>query len=286
MDIHDKYVFGRDEVESKRLDLQHKLLVKVSANTLIHPTIPTENIHAIADIATGTGIWLEDVSQFLNLTTPHIQRYYHGFDISSEQFPTSNPESIHLSIHDLTVPFPTEHHNRYDLVHVRLLVAALEESEYRVAITNIYDILKPGGHLQWEELDSETYLTKDNNPVIEELYRCFDYGFRAEGKCFSASAKVYEESKMVGFVDVERVVYDSQRFPELREDTEKRLVAIIRSLYVRLLVRSGQVGSEEIARGRAEELVVRLGGLCEGGLASPGVKLMRVLGRRPLESLP
>ncbi|PYI08853.1 LaeA-like methyltransferase [Aspergillus sclerotiicarbonarius CBS 121057] len=276
MEIHDKYVFGRDKVESKRLDSQHRLLVKVTGNTLIHPTIPTEQIRSVADIATGTGIWLEDVSQFLD--TPHIQRYYHGFDISSDQFP-DNPGSIHLSVHDLTDPFPREHWNRYDLVHVRLLVAALEEYEYRAAITNIYNILKPGGYLQWEEIDEETYISKDN-PVIWELRRCFDYSLTTEGKCFQASAKVYQESQIVGFVDVERLAYDSHQNPDLRLDTDKRLAAIIRTLYARLLWRSGQVDGEEAAARKAEALIELHLGLCDRG-CSPSVKLMRVVGRKP-----
>ncbi|OOF90556.1 hypothetical protein ASPCADRAFT_400772 [Aspergillus carbonarius ITEM 5010] len=242
MDIHDKYVFGRDKVESKR-------------------------------------IWLEDVSQLLE--TPHIQRYYHGFDISSEQFP-NNPETIHLSVHDLTAPFPCEHWNRYDLVHVRLVVAGLEESEYRVAITNLYKILKPGGYLQWEELDEETYISKDN-PVIWELRRCFDYGLRAEGKCFQASAKIYEESQIVGFVDVERLVYDSHQYPDLRQDTDQRLTAIIRTLYARLLFRSAQVESEDAATEKAEALIEKHLRLCKMG-QSPSLKLMRVVGRKPFEA--
>ncbi|KAI2818128.1 hypothetical protein CBS115989_5440 [Aspergillus niger] len=157
MATQDKYCFERDKKESERLDLQHRVLVKTSGDTLIHPSIPLNEIRSVADIATGTGIWLQDVSKFLD--TPQIERYYHGFDISAEQFP-ENPGAIQFSVQDLTIPFPREHRERYDLVHVRLLVAALEEADYKAAIANIYDILKPGGYLQWEEIDEETYLTE------------------------------------------------------------------------------------------------------------------------------
>lgn len=74
------------------------------------------------------------------LETSHTKCYYHGFDISPEQFP-KEPGNIVFSVHDITKPFPKEHWNRYDLVHVRLLVVALEESEYRAAVSNIYAIL-------------------------------------------------------------------------------------------------------------------------------------------------
>lgn len=83
-------------------------------------------------------IWLRDLKK--SLDTPQVDRYYHGFDISSEQFPES-PGTIQFSVQDLTVPFPQEHWGRYDLVHVRLLVAALEEPDYKAAIANISKIL-------------------------------------------------------------------------------------------------------------------------------------------------
>lgn len=88
--------------------------------------------------ALWTSIWLKDVSQILEKT--HNQCYYHGFDISADQFP-EKPGSIQFSVHDITLPFPKEHWNRYDMVHVRLLVAALEESEYKTAVLNLSAIL-------------------------------------------------------------------------------------------------------------------------------------------------
>lgn len=70
------------------------------------------------------------------------KRYYHGFDISDVQFPKGpSDESIHFSLQNCLEPFPLEHHGRYDLVHVRLLVAALEKSEYKTAVANIATLL-------------------------------------------------------------------------------------------------------------------------------------------------
>lgn len=83
-------------------------------------------------------IWLKDVSQILEKA--HTQCYYHGFDISADQFP-GKKENIQFSVQDITLPFPKEHWNRYDIVHVRLLVAALEEPEYKIALSNLSAIL-------------------------------------------------------------------------------------------------------------------------------------------------
>lgn len=58
------------------------------------------------------------------------------------QFPKDpSDESIQFSLQNCLEPFPLEHHGRYDLVHVRLLVAALKESEYKTAVANIATLL-------------------------------------------------------------------------------------------------------------------------------------------------
>ncbi|KAJ5619660.1 hypothetical protein N7510_003644 [Penicillium lagena] len=277
LNTHDKYALGRNQKESERLNAQHDLLFKVTQNTLIHPSIPKDGILSVADIATGTGIWLKDVSQMLEAS--QAQRYYHGFDISPEQFP-KEPGGIAFSVHDITKPFPKEHWNRYDLVHVRLLVVALEESEYRAAVSNVHAILKPGGFLQWEEIDEETYIS-DSNPVIWEIRRCFSSSLKAEGKCFQASAKVYDECIAAGLLDVVRLAYISDWDSNIRRDTEERLAAIIETLYANLLVRSGQVDEEKVASKQAGELIEQHRRLCENG-NSPPLKLMRVVGQKRL----
>ncbi|KAJ5224393.1 uncharacterized protein N7469_007896 [Penicillium citrinum] len=276
LNTNDKYVFGRDKRESKRLDAQHDLLLKVTENSLIHPKIPTDTLFSVADIATGTGIWLKDTSEMLDKVDGH-RCYYHGFDISAAQFPEDS-DTIAFSLHDITEPFPEEHWNRYDLVHVRLLVAALEESEYSAAVCNIQQILKPGGYLQWEEIDEDTYISKDN-PVFLEVRRCFDVSFKAEKKCFQASTKIFEECMGAGYQEVERLTYSSDWDENIRLETERRFVAIFETLYASLLLRSGEVDTELAARKRTEDLVKQYKSLCESG-NSPPVKLMRVIARK------
>ncbi|KAJ5948605.1 hypothetical protein N7454_001912 [Penicillium verhagenii] len=273
---HEKYVFGRDAKESDRLNAQHNLLTKVTKNTLIHPSIPKEGLLAVADIATGTGIWLKDVSKVLEPESLGSV-YYHGFDISSQQFPKKR-ENIQFSIHDITKPFPEEHWGRYDLVHVRLLIAAIDESDYRSAIANINAILKPGGFLQWEEIDEETYIC-ENNPVIQEIRRCFSAAMTAEEKCFQASSKVFQECMAAGFLDVERLEYSSDWDSSIRHETDERLIAIIETLYAGFLLRSGQVADDEAAISQAADLVKQHRELCTTG-NSPPIKLMRVVAQK------
>jgi hypothetical protein len=52
---------------------------------------------------------------------------------------------------DFKQPPPLSEHSRYDVVHVRLLTAAMNPVDWDVAVRNLIQLLKPGGALQWEE---------------------------------------------------------------------------------------------------------------------------------------
>lgn len=106
---------------------------------------------------------------------------------------------------------------------------------------------------------------------------------KAEKKCFAASAKVYQECIAAGFLDVVRLDYRSDWTSDLRYDTEKRLAAIIETLYASLLLRSGQVADEEAASKRAWDLIEQHWRLCADG-KSPPLKVMRVVAQKPLDS--
>lgn len=63
---------------------------------------------------------------------------------------------------------------RYDLVHIRLLVLAIEQSQLRLIIRNVLKMLKPGGFLQWDELDLVNMGVKKvdstvPSPALDEL---------------------------------------------------------------------------------------------------------------------
>ncbi|KAL3469841.1 hypothetical protein BJX99DRAFT_264824 [Aspergillus californicus] len=147
------YPLGRDRAESIRLNKQHKFLVDI-VNGPFDKSIPLDDVFAVADVGTGTGIWLLEAQRHLSkaLPSPRKQRYNHGFDISSAQFPpssspseteteTSSKDTMDFSVQNILHPFPIEHHNRYDLVHVRLLITAFATDEFRNAVENLLTIL-------------------------------------------------------------------------------------------------------------------------------------------------
>ena len=116
----------------------------------IHPSI-AQHLNAasqIAEIGTGTGIFLIELSRQLPTTCQ-----FDGFDISDAMYPSRAmiPANISFTLHDAKLAFPTALKQRYDFVHIRLMVSGLEKDDWDVVAANAIQLLKPGGAIQWAE---------------------------------------------------------------------------------------------------------------------------------------
>jgi len=101
----------------------------------------------VADIATGTGIFLLDLAKILPAASE-----LHGFDISPAQFPQADvPANIQFHLADAKKPFPSEFHEKFDVVHLRLLIPAMSGDDWETVTQNVCMLLKPGGAIQWTE---------------------------------------------------------------------------------------------------------------------------------------
>ncbi|KAI0397484.1 S-adenosyl-L-methionine-dependent methyltransferase [Xylariaceae sp. FL0594] len=141
---------SRDLVEAQRLDEQFTLLTS-NIGYLLHPLIASAlppKPH-VADIGTGTGIFLRRMHDLYPEAT------LHGYDISADLYPEPQtlPSNMRLSTLDVKAPIPPELHGAYDLVHVRLLAAAMLPAEWAIVVRNVSRLLKPGGYIQWVECD-------------------------------------------------------------------------------------------------------------------------------------
>ena len=144
-----EYSLGRNYAAASRLNFQYYLW-KESLKFNIHPSIrvPLENAR-VADVATGTAIWLTDLAQEF----PKAQ--LDGFDINLAQAPPKEwlPPNVRLSTWDVFEDVPEYMLGIYDIVHVRLLVLVVRDSNPRNVIRNLAKMLKPGGYIQWDDLD-------------------------------------------------------------------------------------------------------------------------------------
>jgi hypothetical protein len=77
-----------------------------------------------------------------------------GFDVSLAQFPSLGtvPQNVTFDLLNINSPIPDKYHEKFDIVHVRLLVAAVQQNDPIPILKNLIGMLKPGGILQWGEI--------------------------------------------------------------------------------------------------------------------------------------
>jgi hypothetical protein len=117
-----QYVLRRDYAASARLNLQH-YQHKQCLGYLLHPSIQIKPGMKIADVATGTGTWLLDLSDEV---PEHC--LLEGWDISNAQFPhkSSLPANVKFGVFDATAGIPKDLVEKYDVVHVGLLALVVK----------------------------------------------------------------------------------------------------------------------------------------------------------------
>jgi hypothetical protein len=70
-----------------------------------------------------------------------MTRQYTGFDMTLAHAPMSCPRNFHFVQHNILEPFPKEYLGTFDVVHLRLLIAALNKPEIEPAMENVIKLL-------------------------------------------------------------------------------------------------------------------------------------------------
>nr|POE59069.1 n-methyltransferase sirn [Quercus suber] len=157
----DNYILARDTSEAERLNVQHEYMISCQGYYL-HPDIQIPTTQArIADVCTGTAIFLRD------LAPAYSSAECHGFDISDKMFPAPADlgPNIELHVADIKQPFERCWIGYFDVVHVRLIEAAMRKEDWAPALRNLTTLLKPGGWLQWVEDDRAHSVRHAARPV-------------------------------------------------------------------------------------------------------------------------
>ncbi|KAL4815063.1 hypothetical protein BDW67DRAFT_186113 [Aspergillus spinulosporus] len=156
------YVLTRDILDNNRLNLQHYLWIELFQYH-IHPSVAIDNssVLRIADVGTGTGIWLTDLARRLPCTA-----VMDGLDISLEAAPPAGclPSNVAFYQYDIHSNAPDRLRGIYDIVHVRNFSLVLKNTQIEQAIRNLMQLLKPGGYLQWGEPDVSSLRIEQTAP--------------------------------------------------------------------------------------------------------------------------
>jgi len=217
----DIYIFAqRSSAEVERLNWQHNYIVRCMGGHLIHPSIPIDEIASIADVACGTGVWLEDVSKALSASG--TERSYEGFDISPKMFPPESERGkIKFEVLDIMKPVPEEYHARFDLVSIRLLCAAIKEVDLGYAIRNAEQMIKPGGYLQWVELGPGFIPDIPQYPKMHEVYQKIKKFWAAAGYSPDVPTVLMEEASPSLKLTLKRYDYHWTATSELVADSAR-----------------------------------------------------------------
>ncbi|KAJ6015161.1 hypothetical protein N7540_009752 [Penicillium herquei] len=151
IEAKDPYALMRDCNANSRLTAQHYLWREL-LGFLVHPDIDTRAANLrVADVATGNGIWLQDFARGKPPSTD-----LHGFDISLDQVGPKAwlPANIHMHVWNIFEDVPGEFIGFFDIVHVRLITVVVKNNDPRPILANLNKLLRPGGYLQWDEVDT------------------------------------------------------------------------------------------------------------------------------------
>ncbi|PSN72074.1 hypothetical protein BS50DRAFT_607536 [Corynespora cassiicola Philippines] len=151
------YVFTRDYLDNNRINLQHYLWIQLFGY-LTHPKVSLKSPNLrIADVGTGTCIWLTDLAAKLPKSVQ-----LDGLDVSFGATPPRQwlPSNISLRHFDVLEDVADDLVGAYDIVHIRLFSFVLRDADIENVVERLKKLLtkpEPGGFLQWGEPDVSSF---------------------------------------------------------------------------------------------------------------------------------
>ncbi|KAF2830345.1 hypothetical protein CC86DRAFT_452793 [Ophiobolus disseminans] len=159
INLQKNYIVSQGFDESGRLYMQHWMW-RMQLGWDLHPAIklPDSSDARIVEQGCGNAAWLVSVAADLEKDQKHATLV--GLDADSSHFPAAAnlPANIKLGILDaFTEDLPAEYVGQYDVVHVRAFSSVVKQGNPGPLIENAYKMLKPGGYLQWDDLDGGSF---------------------------------------------------------------------------------------------------------------------------------
>ncbi len=298
------YMLNHSELpaEIERLEWNHRnMLVPVMGNYLVPPdveaylqdlikertvaprdgTAPVEPPVSVVDVGTGTGVWLVDLASNL----PPTARL-DGFDINTTKFRPASalPPNVSLQHANALEPFPAALHEQYDLVHVRLLVLGLKPADWQPIAQNIMALLRPGGYLVWEEVDTANFRgVPETSAVAQVMNRMLRFS-RARGQTVPYPLGLHELLASVGYEDAHQQAFKGSDYWETDPVLTKNLqfsIYTIAASYLQGIVESG--GFEDIqTKEDAVRLTAQVKECLDSGAGKGDSCYWRTMARKPL----
>ncbi|PSR73743.1 hypothetical protein PHLCEN_2v10433 [Hermanssonia centrifuga] len=150
-----------------------------------------------------TGTWLLDV---INEVPPNV--ILHGLDIEPRLFPVEDDRVVSRGNVIFTTgtitELPQEWSNSFTLINQRLLVAALQLSQWKRAFAEMFRVLAPGGWVQIGEVGPWTAgsVTATHKSLVEALFET--KGLHLD--CLKFIAELLREAGFIAIYEEERSI--------------------------------------------------------------------------------
>ncbi|KID98377.1 methyltransferase domain-containing protein, partial [Metarhizium majus ARSEF 297] len=276
------YNLGPTPVEVDRLEFQHHAVFKPLTDGLLPTDIrqylaSLGRAPAVADIATGTGVWLSDMA-----TEFSPDARLDGYDVEPAKFPPASqlPANVKLSPCDVLLPFAEDLHGQYDLVHVRLLITALNAEQWPIVAANLRSLLRPGGYLLWAE---SGYPSISCLPMTEHFQKLINVEVRyaaAIGRDITAPANLLQHVKSQGYTDCYQTSFSTYGKGKVIQDLAGR--TMLSTLRQGLLGMVLQGGFDWVKSTRdVEDIMGLVHRDLENGVCAVGFEVHCIIGRQP-----
>ncbi|KAK3936812.1 S-adenosyl-L-methionine-dependent methyltransferase [Diplogelasinospora grovesii] len=158
------YNFPNDEAEQDRLDMIHHVFWRTLSDRLfLAPIDPNKGLRML-DIGTGTGIWPIHMGDLYPGAALIV-----GNDLSPIQ-PEWVPPNVKFMVDDVELDWVPEA-EKYDYVHCRYMAGSIKD--WPRLVGQIYESLKPGGWVEFQEsannMYSEDDTLKPGNPMVQMM---------------------------------------------------------------------------------------------------------------------
>ncbi|KAF7300995.1 S-adenosyl-L-methionine-dependent methyltransferase [Mycena indigotica] len=142
--------------EQERLQRQYDMRKKIYGRTSPLPdSVDINQVRRVIDVAAGTCAWALEFAALPQVRGQQGAIEIHVCDVDTACFPPSSvldAAGLKPFAQDITQPFP-DHLGQFDIVHASLLFLYLTEEDWKAALTNLRNILKPNGVILLEEVD-------------------------------------------------------------------------------------------------------------------------------------
>ncbi|KAJ5375407.1 hypothetical protein N7517_007413 [Penicillium concentricum] len=196
-----EYYLAHHADEVARLAAQHEVFLQSMGRLVIAPVDLTRSNLRILDTGTADGRWLLDLHASLPSTLGH---QYIGIDCLSKLFSTNLPSQITLKEKRIDATWPEEWQGSFDYVHQRLVLPGSEHMTHEETVTNLCQLVRPGGWIELIEQDHDT----PNSGGMAKAEQVVREIFTNAGCGYDYPHKLREFLEKAGMEDIKVEIFD------------------------------------------------------------------------------